>query len=94
MGTFITNTEEKIFKKRLQTLIKNSAELKFLVGFFYFSGINELYETLKNLYETNQLNHEHIKILVGLNIDEGNYGLYETARLSKIIDPNKIKEDK
>ena len=93
MGTFITNTEEKIFKKRLQTLIKNSAELKFLVGFFYFSGINELYETLKNLYETNHLNHEHIKILVGLNIDEGNYGLYETARLSKIIDPNKIKED-
>jgi superfamily II DNA or RNA helicase len=93
MGTFITNTEEKNFKKRLETLIKNSAELKFLVGFFYFSGINELYETLKDLYENNQLNHGHIKILVGLNIDEGNYGLYEIASLSKIIDPNKIKEE-
>jgi len=93
MGTFITNTKEKNFKERLQTLIKNSAELKFLVGFFYFSGINELYETLKNLYETNQLNHEHIKILVGLNIDEGNYGLCEIAKLSKIIDPGKLKED-
>lgn len=93
MGTFITNTEEKNFKKRLQTLIKNSAELKFLVGFFYFSGIKELYETLNDLYEANQLNDEHIKILVGLNIDEGNYGLCEIAKLSKILDPNKIKED-
>jgi len=93
MGTFITNTEEKNLKTRLQNLIKNSAELKFLVGFFYFSGIKELYEALKKLYESNQLNHEHIKILVGLNVDEGNYGLYEMANLSKNLNINKIKED-
>ncbi len=48
MSNFITNAEGKDLKKRLIELIKNSKELKFLVGFFYFSGIRELYEGLKN----------------------------------------------
>ena len=45
---FITNAETKKLKKRLVELINNSKELKFLVGFFYFSGIRELYDSLKN----------------------------------------------
>ena len=49
MGVFITNTEEKNLKNRLQTLIKNSSELKFLVGFFYFSDIKEFYKIHKSL---------------------------------------------
>ena len=44
---FITNQETKDLRKRLIQLISNSVELKFLVGFFYFSGIRELYDGLK-----------------------------------------------
>jgi len=80
MSVFITNEGLKKFKERLKILIKNSKELKFLVGFFYFSGINELYETLKEMYKNNELETEHIKILVGLYVDADNYGIYEVAR--------------
>lgn len=51
MSTFITNRDEKSLKERLKTLISKSEELKFLVGFFYFSGLNKLFETLKSLDE-------------------------------------------
>lgn len=47
MNNFITNQSTKDFKGRIIQIIKNSDELKFLVGFFYFSGIRELYEGLK-----------------------------------------------
>jgi hypothetical protein len=80
MSVFITNEGLKNFKERLKVLIKNSKELKFLVGFFYFSGINELYETLKEMYKNNELETEHIKILVGLYVDADNYGIYEVAK--------------
>jgi superfamily II DNA or RNA helicase len=80
MSVFITNEGLKNFKERLKILIKNSKELKFLVGFFYFSGINELYETLKEMYNNNELEREHIKILVGLYVDADNYGIYEVAK--------------
>ncbi|MFH1097604.1 MAG: TaqI-like C-terminal specificity domain-containing protein [Candidatus Desantisbacteria bacterium] len=73
MKNFITNNETTNLKKRLIELIQKSDELKFLVGFFYFSGIRELYEGLKeNPVGT-------IKILVGLNVDKANFGLCEFA---------------
>ena len=93
MGNFITNSKEKSLKNRLITLIEKSQELKFLVGFFYFSGIKELYETLKKLYENNQLTDNHIKVLVGLNVDEGSYGLYEIAKQLKNYSLDSIKKD-
>ena len=47
MNNFITNTEETItLKERLQKLISGSYELKFLVGFFYFSGWQEIYHNV------------------------------------------------
>jgi len=73
MSNFITNKGSAQLKTRLSILIKESQELKFLVGFFYFSGISELIESLKaNLDLT-------LKILVGLNVDAQNYGLVEYA---------------
>ncbi len=42
MKNFITNSEAKNLKKRLIELIQKSDELKFLVGFFYFSGISRV----------------------------------------------------
>ncbi len=68
---FITNSETKKLKARLVELINSSKELKFLVGFFYFSGIAELYKALKNRDDLT------LKILVGLNVDKNIHGLIE-----------------
>ncbi len=73
MKNFITNDREINLKNRLIELIKKSDELKFLVGFFYFSGIRELYKGLKDNPDVN------IKVLVGLNVDKTNFGLLEFA---------------
>lgn len=77
MKNFITNNSETNLRKRLIELIKKSDELKFLVGFFYFSGIRELYEGLKEKPDIT------IKVLVGLNVDKTNFGLLEFADQDK-----------
>ncbi|MEA2092549.1 MAG: helicase, partial [Patescibacteria group bacterium] len=64
MPSFITNNETRDLKKRLVELISKSEELKFLVGFFYFSGITELYSSLKEKEGDIKL-----RILVGLEVD-------------------------
>ncbi len=71
MKNFITNHNAKNLKKRLIELIQKSDELKFLVGFFYFSGIRELYEGLRKKPDVN------LKVLVGLYVDKTNFGLLE-----------------
>ncbi len=64
-NNFITNNrKQKTLKGRLNTLISVSEELKFLVGFFYFSGWKELYE---NLQKDPNLK---LKLLVGLEVDK------------------------
>ena len=73
MNSFITNSKDKKLKQRISDLIQNSAELKFLVGFFYFSGIVELYESLKKTPSP------EMKVLVGLNVDIGVHGIIEYA---------------
>jgi len=73
MKNFITNSESDNLKNRLVELISKSEELKFLVGFFYFSGIYELYNGLKQNPNTK------IKVLVGLNVDKTNKGILELA---------------
>lgn len=70
---FITNEAGKSLNERLIELIECSDELKFLVGFFYFSGLTELYEGLKNNPTVN------LKVLVGMNVDKLNYNLVEYA---------------
>lgn len=73
-STFITNVpDQPNLKTRVNRLTEKAEELKFLVGFFYFSGIKELYQGLvKN-------DHVVLKILVGLNIDKTNNQLVEFA---------------
>lgn len=93
MGNFITNSGERSLKKRLQMLISKSEELKFLVGFFYFSGIKEVYTALKSLDEKGQLKEGHLKCLVGLDIDQGAYGLYEIAKIKRQLSLNSLRED-
>ena len=71
---FITNTGDKTLKKRLGELIEHSGMLKFLVGFFYFSGWGQLYQTLKDRTDI------EIRILVGLDVDKKLFRTIEAAR--------------
>ncbi|MEO0259001.1 MAG: helicase-related protein [candidate division WOR-3 bacterium] len=82
MTNFITNSPEKPpLSERLRTLIRNSNELKFLVGFFYFSGVQALYDELKSLYDKGKIKDGHLKILIGLNVDLINFNTYEVSKL-------------
>jgi len=46
VSNFITNEGGVELRTRLLALVENSEEMKFLVGFFYFSGMRELYQGL------------------------------------------------
>lgn len=63
-----------MLKKRLDELIQHSRELKFLVGFFYFSGWQELYEGLKTREDLT------IKLLVGLEVDKNLSQIFEIEK--------------
>ncbi len=56
-----------------------------MVGFFYFSGIEELYEGIKNNPNLK------IKVLVGLNVDKYNNQLIEISQNNKSLSNNEIK---
>jgi len=83
-NNFITNSGTKNLKDRITELISGSEELKFLVGFFYFSGLKELYESLK------QNPNVVLKVLVGLNVDIYNGQLVEYAEKEKGLPNNAI----
>lgn len=71
---FITNAHDHpTLKNRINQLASKAEELKFLIGFFYFSGIHELYDGLV------ENDHVILKILVGLNTDKVNNQLIEYA---------------
>ena len=74
MKNFISNESNHTLNKRLREVIGLSRELKFLVGFFYFSGIRELYESI----EVND--RLQIKALVGLQADRSLGALVEHGR--------------
>lgn len=57
---FITN-EEKFLSTVVNNILPSSENLYFLVGYFYFSGFQEIY---KNVVDRN------IKILVGLDVEQ------------------------
>lgn len=84
MGNFITNSEQKRLGDRLVTLISQSKELKFLVGFFYFSGINELYESLKSNQSV------QLRVLVGLEVDKGVFGVVEHGNISSELSNDEV----
>lgn len=74
-SVFITNQRgANTLQARLKTLIRDAEQLKFLVGFFYFSGIRELYEGLKDNPTV------ILKVLVGMNSEKLNQQLIEYAR--------------
>ena len=82
-NNFITNTQQSItIKKRLEKLMSASTELKFLVGFFYFSGWQEIYRSLK---ENEKI---VLKVLVGLQVDSFMSGIIEYGTNDENIIPS------
>lgn len=60
-NNFITNKkQQKTLKVRLNTLISISDELKFLVGYFYFSGWSDIY------FKSSKKSSKKIKIVSGV----------------------------
>lgn len=86
MFNFITNQPTKDLRKRINELVKNSDELKFLIGFFYFSGIRELYNELKNNDKVS------VKVLVGMNVDYHLGQLVEVSYSPKPSDEEKVND--
>lgn len=76
---FITNSSQQLsLKDRIQTLIHMSNELKFLVGFFYFSGWETLYRSLK------ANTHVQLKLLIGLQV---------SPLFQKVVEHEALEED-
>ncbi|MGC8769551.1 hypothetical protein, partial [Calditerrivibrio sp.] len=65
------NQHEITLQSRLNELIPKIQEFKILVGYFYFSGLDAIYEGLNKNQDIN------LKVLVGLDVDRGSYELYE-----------------
>ncbi len=61
MGSLITNQNE-FLGELINNILPGAENLYFLVGYFYFSGIQKIYKNLKD---------KNLKILVGMNIEKG-----------------------
>ncbi len=85
-NAFITNSKSRTLKKRLDELIQHSKELKFLVGYFYFSGWRELYESLKSQ------NDLTIKLLVGLDVDKSLNRVFEVEKDGKELSNDELAD--
>jgi hypothetical protein len=57
---FITN-QEKLLSDVINNILPSSRNLYFLVGYFYFSGFQEIYEKVAD---------KNLKILVGLEVEQ------------------------
>lgn len=85
-NAFITNAKSHTLKKRLDELIQHSKELKFLVGYFYFSGWRELYESLRTQ------NDLTIKLLVGLDVDKSLNRVFEVEKDGKELSNDELAD--
>ncbi|MDO4782651.1 MAG: helicase-related protein [Capnocytophaga felis] len=83
-NNFITNSGDKNLKNRIVNIIKGSDELKFLVGFFYFNGWQEIYETLQKFPQIK------LKILVGLQVEKLLHQLVEHDIQKENLSQNEI----
>lgn len=71
-NNFIANkSPQKTLSGRLNNIIKFSTELRWLVGFFYFSGWKEVYQNLKDNPDVK------IKLLVGLQVGNHLQNIFE-----------------
>jgi superfamily II DNA or RNA helicase len=78
---FITN-QDRLLSDVVNNVLPSSEKLYFLVGYFYFSGFEEIYKNVTD---------KEIKILVGLEIEKD---VANKIREFEVIDGNKISRGK
>lgn len=79
-NNFITNSQDSVsLSERIERLINASQELKFLVGFFYFSGWQQVFEQLQKNKAVK------LKILVGLDVDRYLRSIIEVGKTDESI---------
>lgn len=81
---FITNSNDKTLKNRIIKIVKGSDELKFLIGFFYFNGWQEIYQSLQ------ENPHIKLRILVGLQVEKLLHQLVEHDIQQENLSQNEI----
>ena len=93
MQNLITNSGDNTLSSSLKSILPNCSRIDALVGYFYFSGFQDLHEELKD---------KDIRILVGMDIDKKiiekvsalkdlNFDLYATE--TNISSRSGVKED-
>jgi hypothetical protein len=70
---FITNSD-RLLSEVFNNILPSSKSLYFLVGYFYFSGFEEIYKNIED---------KNLKILVGLDAEKG---LFNKIKEFEIID--------
>src|SRR3989338_6181642 len=78
---FITN-QDKLLSDVVNNILPSSEKLYFLIGYFYFSGFEEIYKNVAD---------KEIKILVGLEIEKD---LANNIREFEVIDGSRIPRGK
>jgi superfamily II DNA or RNA helicase len=61
MSTKLVTNQDKLLEEVINNILPKSASADFLVGYFYFSGFEQLYRQLKD---------KKIKILVGMDVEK------------------------
>jgi len=75
---FITNEEGQHLSIKLNNVLKKSSKFDCLVGYFYISGYHMLQDELDK--------QEHIRILVGMGVDNKTFEALETNKKERIPD--------
>ncbi len=70
--TFFTNEKGRKLIDRFKTLFRDTKELNIIVGYFYLSGIYQLYEELEKV--------DKIRIIVGMEVERRVYELLDRAK--------------
>jgi len=70
--TFFTNERGRKLIDRFKTLFRDTKELDIIVGYFYLSGIYQLYEELEKV--------DKIRIIVGMEVERRVYELLDRAK--------------
>lgn len=78
---FITN-EDKLLTTVANNILPSTKNLFFLVGYFYFSGFQEIYKNVKD---------KHIKILVGLDVEQDIFNKIKEVELIQNVNDSRGK---
>ena len=62
MSQYLITNQDKFLSEVINSILPGCDKAYFLVGYFYFSGFQEIYEQLKD---------KHLRVLVGLEIERG-----------------------